>query len=288
MQSPVRKRLCALSRPSLPRAELASHPGHGHGHDRRTESPPVAPRPPDPTACPHRCGPGSRVLRDPLLLPAVSLCTALPAGDRARAPARRQGGRARLSAPPPISHPPSPASPACLSPCSASHSACIGALGPCDTLPGRCHCHHLQVRRGGSERLRSCSSVTQHRLCAPAGARTHTGSRGSKPPASYTLSLCPACSEQEAGIQLACGTGKQELRIQVPDCLPSSVLVPAADATAEASARPHLHLPGDVHRVEQPGGSEPTPVARAPWRPQEGRLRTERPTPWPPLEWQWQ
>lgn len=40
------------------------------------------------------------------------------------------------------------------------------------------------------------------------------------------------------------------------------VLVPpTADAAAEAPAHPHLHVPGAVPRVEQPGGSEPTPVA---------------------------
>lgn len=59
---------------------------------------------------------------------------------------------------------------------------------------------------------------------------------------------------------LRAGDGRFCRENRVPQTSLSSALVPAAAAAAEAPARPHRLLPGAVHHLEWPGGSEPTPA----------------------------
>lgn len=102
--------------------------------------------------------------------------------------------------------------------------------------------------------MRSCSSVTQHRLHARAGAGTHTGLWPLTASQLRTVLVPHPARSWAFAFLSGNGTGSStENQCRQQPAPP--VLVPAAGASAETPAQQHLHLPGDVHHVGRPGGS---------------------------------
>lgn len=114
-----------------------------------------------------------------------------------------------------------------------------------------CHGHgfRFHVRPGGAEAGRLVLRPSTASACGTQD-RGLASDQAARSPRGCSLPPAP----------LRAGDGRFCRENRVPQTSLSSALVPAAAAAAEAPARPHRLLPGAVHHLEWPGGSEPTPA----------------------------
>lgn len=178
-------------------------------------------------------------------------------------------GLGTSASPRPLATPPSPAGPRrALFP--IRPALCLRPAPWSSRPPGEadvpCHGFRFHVRPGGAEAGRLVLRPSTASACGTQD-RGLASDQAARSPRGCSLPPAP----------LRAGDGRFYRENRVPQTSLSSALVPAAAAAAEAPARPHRLLPGAVHHLEWPGGSEPTPAGR--WRLAAAEQGTEHRAP---------